>query len=295
MLAGFGAAAAAGVAGFTAWRDDPAPAPDADPDTLHAHAAYEQTAPAKPPAPITAVEGTFPSTRLRSLPEIGWRVERPAGVNGPLPYVLALHPINGNRYSVFGALLIMKYVAEYVRRGGQPFAVVSVNTGNNYYHPRAGKDGRTEDALAMIVDELLPRLQADPRLQLDHSRMALFGWSMGGYGALRLAGLLGPRRVRAVSAASPAIWLNPARTPKRAFDDALQFNEYSLLDWQPRLAQIPVQLSCGTADAFYAPTITWSASLKPPADVAFGPGNHGYKFWETVMDRHVAFLGDRLR
>ena len=69
----------------------------------------------------------------------------------------------------------------------------------------------------MVVDELLPLL-ADHGLRTD--AIGLMGWSMGGYGALRLAGLLGPGRVRVVVAASPALWSDPDDASASWFDSS---------------------------------------------------------------------------
>ena len=53
----------------------------------------------------------------------------------------------------------------------------------------------------MLTDEFVPLL-ADHGLVT--TAIGLYGFSMGGYGALRLAGILGPARVAAVVAVSAA-------------------------------------------------------------------------------------------
>ena len=55
----------------------------------------------------------------------------------------------------------------------------------------------------MVTDELLPILQ---QRGYDTTRIGLLGWSMGGYGALRLAGLRGSRPRQPWSRSSPALW-----------------------------------------------------------------------------------------
>src|SRR5215469_14006275 len=58
--------------------------------------------------------------------------------------------------------------------------VVSVDGGaNDYWHPRRSGS----DAGAMVINELLPMLAGHG---IDTSRVAFLGWSMGGYGAVRL-------------------------------------------------------------------------------------------------------------
>ena len=72
----------------------------------------------------------------------------------------------------------------------------------------------------MIIQDLLPLLAAKG---LATDRIALIGWSMGGYGALLLASRLGPSRVAGVAAASAALWQSPGDSAPGAFDDSLDF------------------------------------------------------------------------
>ena len=64
----------------------------------------------------------------------------------------------------------------------------------------------------MVLEQLLPRLQ-EQGLRTD--RLAFHGWSMGGYGALRLAGILGASHVRAVAAVQRRFLDEPRRLTLR--------------------------------------------------------------------------------
>ncbi|MBL1592302.1 alpha/beta hydrolase, partial [Klebsiella pneumoniae] len=75
---------------------------------------------------------------------------------------------------------------------------------------------------------------------LSTERFGLFGWSMGGYGALRLASLVGAPRVAAVAVSSPALWADPRNFPPRAFDGLEDYQANSLFGAQPSFAKIPV-------------------------------------------------------
>jgi S-formylglutathione hydrolase FrmB len=70
-------------------------------------------------------------------------------------------------------------VAGAVRAGAAPFALAAPDGGNGYWHRHA-----FDDPLGMLVDELLPLLESRG-LRID--RIAVAGWSMGGYGALLCA------------------------------------------------------------------------------------------------------------
>ena len=74
---------------------------------------------------------------------------------------------------------------------------------------------------------------------------------MGGYGALRLAVDLGPERVSAVVAASPAVWRDASDARPDGFEDEEEYERYSVMDEQDQLGGIPVRIDCGTGDPLY--------------------------------------------
>ena len=80
--------------------------------------------------------------------------------------------------------------------------------------------GMSVAAVTMVLDELLPMLDSQ---DLDTSRVAFLGWSMGGYGALLLGGRLGPARTAAIVAVSPALWLSSGASAPGAFDGPEDF------------------------------------------------------------------------
>lgn len=148
----------------------------------------------------------------------------------------------------------------------------------------------------MVVDELLPRL-ADAGLRTD--RIGLLGWSMGGYGVLRLAGLLGPSRVAAVAAASPALWTDPTGASRSGFDDADEYERYSVMHDQRRLDGIRLRIDCGRADPFADAVRVYRARFRqalPSAHLAggFGFGNHDRGYWRRTLPEELAFLGSTL-
>jgi dipeptidyl aminopeptidase/acylaminoacyl peptidase len=65
------------------------------------------------------------------------------------------------------------------------------------------------------------RAEHNDRLEgIDTSRVAFLGWSMGGYGALRLGAILGPTRAAAICAVSAALWTSYSDVEAGAFDSA---------------------------------------------------------------------------
>ncbi len=145
----------------------------------------------------------------------------------------------------------------------------------------------------MITDELLPLLR---HRGVRTDRIGLIGWSMGGYGALRLAGLLGRRRVDAVVASSPAIWSNPGDASDAGFDDAAEYERYSVIGHQDDLAGIAVRVDCGTGDPFYRDVQDYVDGFPDDADVTstFEPGAHDPAYWRRMLPDQLAFLGERV-
>jgi S-formylglutathione hydrolase FrmB len=88
-----------------------------------------------------------------------------------LAAAIALHGHGGNADWVFDNAHIERHVASTA------LAVATIDGGNFYWHAR--RSGI--DPGSMVVQELLPLLAGKG---LETSRIALIGWSMGGYGAL---------------------------------------------------------------------------------------------------------------
>ncbi|MBM7367949.1 alpha/beta hydrolase-fold protein [Gordonia hydrophobica] len=236
------------------------------------------------------VTGSFVSQRMAGRPT-RWAASRPNGVTGELPVVIVAHALNTNERSIFGtALNIQGVVQQYVDAGNPPFAVASVDVGRNYFHARS--DGA--DGAAMILDEFIPMLENSIDLNLRTDRIGLYGWSMGGYGALRIGALLGSPRVAAIAASSPALWGDPNNFPPRAFDSYADYQANSLFGQQHAFSKIPVLLSIGMADQFYTYTRQWAADLHPPAAFSTTPGGHTNRFWRSVLPEQIEFLGRNL-
>lgn len=235
----------------------------------------------------TIKTGTFSSTALHGV-ETGWVINWPAGHDGEkLRPLIVLHGRSGDHTSAFTALKLDAYLASIVNDGAAPFAIASVDGGDHsYWHPRS--DG---DAAAMVADEFLPILAAHG---LDTSRIGLYGWSMGGYGALYLASVLRSPRVAVAVAESPAIWHQAGQSAAGAFDDAADFNAHQLWGRQSVLDQIPLQIDCGASDGFAPVTRDLRASLHPTPAGGIEPGGHDDAFWRSQAKSALTFVSQHL-
>lgn len=201
------------------------------------------------------------------------------------PVVVALHGL-GQDHRILAQLGAPRLLAAHLRAGGAPFALVAPDGGTSYWHPHDG-----QDAGAMVVDELLPQL---PQHAVGIERIGLMGWSMGGYGALRLADLLGPSRVAAVAAVSPALWTDPAGASRSGFDDAAEYERYSVMGDQARLRHIAVRVDCGLSDPFAAAVRAYRSGFTRPPGGGFSAGGHDRAYWRRTLPGQLHFLGSRL-
>ena len=239
------------------------------------------------PGPV--VSGSFASAH-RLGAETGWSLIRPPGRagRGALPLVVALHGLGEDHSTLVGPRFgLDRYLAAAVRDGVPPFAIATVDGGTSYWHPRP--DG--EDASATVVDELIPLLAQQG---VSTATFGLIGWSMGGYGALRLAG--SSSRVPVVVASSPALWTDPADASRSGFADASEYRAYTVVGHQADLDGVAVRVDCGTGDPFYRDVQDYVAGFPDGAGVTstFEPGAHDAAYWRRMLPAQLAFLGGRL-
>lgn len=229
--------------------------------------------------------GSYVSAARRGA-TVRWALAVPRGVAAAgLPLVVSLHGRGGDASSSFTDLGLQYHLQAVVDAGAAPFAVASLDGGDTYWHPRA--DG--EDAGAAVLDELVPMLA---RRGLDTSRLAFFGWSMGGYGALAL-GQRHPRTV-AVAASSAALWERYEDSPPVAFDDADDFARHGLVPRAGALRAVPTRIACGDADPFLPVDRRFAEALRPAPQTAFGPGAHTTRYWRRTAGEQLAFVAAAL-
>jgi S-formylglutathione hydrolase FrmB len=222
--------------------------------------------------------------------DAAWRISFPPGhrEGDTLPVAVVLHGRGGDERSAFDDLALDGYLADAVRGGAPPFALASVDGGDHsYWHRRAGGD----DPQAMVVDEFLPLLAGQG---LRTSRIGLFGWSMGGYGALLLAETLGPARIAAVAADSPALWTRFADSAAGAFDGETDFADHDVFAGRDRLAGIPVRIACGDRDPFYPAVREFVGDVPDLAGTDVSAGGHTDVFWRRTAPAQLRFLAAAL-
>jgi S-formylglutathione hydrolase FrmB len=236
-------------------------------------------APLSSPLP-TREEGSFVSA-ARGGKSTKWIIARPPGQTGPLRTVIALHGLDSDAAGVM-SLGVEDALAKLPATGKPSIAVVSVDGGNGYWRPRASG----EDSGAMVLGELIPMLAGKG---LDTSQVAFMGWSMGGYGAMRLASRWGAARTFAICAISPALYLTYWGAPRDAFDSLDDFRKNSTVN-AAELTSIPLRVDCGTGDGFCIATREFVNRLPRQPAGGFEPGGHDADYWRAQLPGELAWL-----
>ena len=192
------------------------------------------------------------------------------GDGAGLPVVVVLHGASATA-SRFQDLGLPRFVTAAVQAGAEPFVLAGADGGALRWEPDPDS---SDDPQAMVVDEL-PGWLTDRGF--DAGRRAVWGWSMGGYGGLRLAESY-PSYARAVAAFSPAV-----EPGDEAFAQA------------DRLVEEPLGIWCGTEDALYGNVRGFVATLPTePVIASYSSGGHTYEYWNEHTVDALTFLSSRL-
>lgn len=232
--------------------------------------------------PGPADSGGFVSA-ARLGASVGYTISYPPGTNlgDNLPTLVTLHGAGGSHASSFGNQLGLD---RFQAAGKHRFAIASVDGGDSYWHRRA----TGEDAGAMVADEFIPLLKSKG---LATDRLALLGWSMGGYGALLLGEKLRPR---AIVAESAAIWRTAKEAAPIAFDGEEDFAANTVFGRQHELDGIAVRVDCGDGDGFEPNDSAYRDGFATTPAGGIEPGGHDMGYWRRMAPTQLEFVGEQL-
>jgi enterochelin esterase-like enzyme len=186
-----------------------------------------------------------------------------------LPVVVICHGATATPadFEPFG---LPQFLTQAVDDGAQPFVLAGAYGSAVLWEPQPGGD----NPQAMVLQEMPGWLE---ERGFNADRRALWGWSMGGYGVLRMAEVQ-PGWARAVGAFSPAV-----RESDPVFTDA------------DALKGTPLGIWCGTDDGLYSSVESLVNSLPEPPEIwSYGPGGHTRVYWNDQTLQAFQFLASHL-
>jgi len=190
------------------------------------------------------------------------------GDGAGLPVVVVLHGSSASA-AAFQGFGLARFVTAAVEAGAAPFVLAGTDDGPAGWLPSGDVDPQ-----AMLRDELPEWLAARG---YDADRRALWGWSRGGYGALRYVQTQ-PDWATAVALFSPAL---------SADDPSLDHLEV--------FESLPWGLWCGTGDPFHDGAIALAEqSPTPPDPWVQGEGGHTRIYWNDHTIDMMRFLAATL-
>jgi S-formylglutathione hydrolase FrmB len=245
-----------------------------------------------PAGPV--VSGTFESVARGTT--VGYTVMYPDGQrpDAHLPVALVLHGRGGDHTSAINDLGADRYLTDIVRSGTPPFALATVDGGqDSYWH-----DHPEQDPLLMLSAEFLPLLAKRGLRTISHG---VLGWSMGGYGALRWAletrrpvmGRQQPAKVVAAGAMSPALWHDLADAAPGAFEDPKDAEFWDqVFGRADDFKDVAVRIDCGRDDPFAGAAKDLRTELRAAGGEQAGAHTAGY--WRRMLPDQLRFLGAEL-
>jgi hypothetical protein len=192
------------------------------------------------------------------------------GDGAGLPVCFVLHGASATTAD-FRRFGLGRFLTAAVRSGVPPFVLAGADGGRSFWQGSRGVD----DPQRMLRDELPAWCAARG---YDVSRRAAYGWSMGGFGVLRLAENNPQGGLRAVAALSPAV-----RPGDAAFGAAGHLDGARTGLW------------CGRSDPLF-PAVRELARRIPggPAVAAWAKGAHTRGYWDRITPDVLRFIGAAL-
>ncbi|PYQ11796.1 MAG: hypothetical protein DMF80_20460 [Acidobacteria bacterium] len=263
------------------------------------------------PAAAEVRSGSFSSTSLRR--EVAYAAQLPPSYSSGARRYPALYVLHGlfEGPAFWERRGLTAILDGLWQKGLVPEMVVVAVDGDNSFFVN-GPAGRWED---MLSRDLVAHVESAYRVTPGRASRALLGVSMGGYAALRLA-LAHPDLYRAVAAHS-AMLLEKVPTPEegagrwhmsafhRIFGDPVDAGLWAANDplalalkADPRAAPA-LYFDCGTEDRYglFAGNRELHRRLEARGvahEFGLYPGDHGYEYVRTVLDKSLGFLGRAL-
>ncbi|GLY39230.1 esterase [Amycolatopsis sp. NBRC 101858] len=207
----------------------------------------------------------------------------PEGVpSSGLPVCLALHG-RGARARTFLDLGVPSALTAAVRAGVPPFAVAALDGDHYWVDVGAG-----DDPQRMLTEEVPGWLMGRDLSPAS----AVFGISMGGFGALRFA--RAHSDLKAVATASAALFVSwPDARSRKVFSGEENWRAEEPLLHTEDLPADRLGIWCGESDPFLGADRKLIKAANPAVS-SFSPGKHEAEYWRGILPDVLKFVGQRL-
>lgn len=270
------------------------------------------TAKARPPVRFRTVEVSDPLYEVDGLrtvtvksPALGRRadvtVAVPHGVTGPLPAAILLHGVYGSHWAWTGKGGAHRTLTRLVG-SGEIAPMVLVMPSDGLFGDGSGYvRASTEDAEAWIVEEV-PRIAALAVPGAGEAGLCIGGLSMGGYGALRLAGLHADRYAAAAGMSSIT-----DLAQMRYFVEEDVAASYAVEAGQETVASVlrnaagrlpSIHIDCGADDPLIEPNRALHHELDDAGidhEYVELEGGHSWEYWSTNLEPVLRFFDRALQ
>lgn len=206
-----------------------------------------------------------------------------SGEDYPVAYFLHGYPQDERHWIELG--VVERYEALLAGEQIDPLVMILVYQPEPYFTQTDGGPNSLEE---LLLERVLPQMDARYQLSGQPSRRAILGVSRGGVWALEIS-MRHPEQFDVVAALSPALAYNH---PRRAYDP---FEIARSSD------QVPghILLSAGDREPQFSDEIDRFAVVLAREDTAFQylrhEGRHEDAAWRSIMDQVLIFLGDAFR
>ncbi|MFI6305786.1 alpha/beta hydrolase [Amycolatopsis thailandensis] len=242
--------------------------------------------PVAPPTSPTPLTEAVTVQKMRSAArnrDVNLVIIAPDGVSRVgLPVCVALHG-RGADARTFLNLDVRNALNQAVSAGLPAFAVAAVD-GDNYWVDV----GKADDPQRMLADEL-PGWLSQRQLRPPS---AMFGISMGGFGALRYA--REHKNLKAVAVASAALFVSWSDAKSRkVFADREQWESHEPLLHTGDLSASSTGVWCGNSDPFVRADRKLIKAVQPAVG-KMSEGEHNDDYWRGIMPEMMKFVAERL-
>ena len=246
-------------------------------------------------------EVTVKSTLLGMRADITLHVPPAARERTDVPLVILLHGVYGSHWAWPRMAGAHRVAAELQQRGALPPCVLAMPSDGLWGDGSGYLPHRTQDFERWIVDEVPAATRLAAPCVSEKSPCCIAGLSMGGFGALRLAGKY-PRRFVAAAGMSSITQFQEMKefVEERLGSFTALEEDWSVLDTimrcrEPRPA---LRIDCGTDDPLLAGNRALHAMLLaaniPHVYEEFA-GGHTWDYWRARLPEVLQFFAGALK